>query len=696
LSLQLAITASIGLLALGSLYWASQVVIENNLSQWASRWSTQLNELGAPFYLSSQRAALTDVERFVATYPEVSHVNWYEPDGTLIFSVVQDENSEPDSENLPLSVLRELRSKAGSDSPHILQDSPKGPQRFDLLGSIWTESFIGDGLLDFRPGDDTETTIDVVGFVSVELDYSWYHQQLLSNLWLGSIILVAVLCLSWAVGRRMLRNSLQPLLRLQEPLAELAKGRMNVQFAPSRYGEIQNIIDTLDETTTALEQRDRHLVHLATHDSLTGLFNRHGFVEALSGELGRLSVSASFSALFFMDLDQFKYINDTCGHPAGDELLKRAAERLREVTRPEDVVARFGGDEFAILARDVTRKQARELGSRMLEQMRVVRHVQDNKVFHLQCSVGVAMLRSDQCDAHEYLAQADIACHAAKSKGRNRIEFYKLSDNEDQHMAKEMRWVQTVRRALENDSFVMKYQPIVSVKTGVACHYEVLLRLETENGELIPPDVFLSAAGRFGLVVDIDRWVVTHALDALAEYRLRYPNLGFSINLSASILEDADFAQFVRRRLDSTGIPGDAVIFEITEQVAIRFADRVDRQLSLLRKLGCQFAIDDFGKGYSSFSYLKELPVDYLKIDGAFIEYLDKDVIDQTMVKMIAEIARAAGIKTVAEYVQSAATLELLAQYGIDYAQGYYLGRPASAPAIHHYGLKEQKRRLAG
>ena len=679
LGVQLAITAAVGLLALASMSWTSRTFIDNNLAHWAAQWSAQLGELGAPFYLPDESAALLSVERFMATYPEIAYVNWYRADGARLFSLAQDGVTVAAPAPLARAEVASLERMAGVDSPHVLEAAEE-TGHFRLRGPIWTESISSDGLIGFGTGDATPAALHVLGFIEVGLDFSWYHEQMMSRLAIGSLLLLGVLALSWLASHRFLKRALLPLSALQTPLSELAKGNMLVRFAPSQHREIQSIVTTLEETTAALDQRDRRLVRLATHDTLTGLYNRHRFVEELAAEIEANPPDAAQSAVLFIDLDQFKYINDTCGHPAGDEFLRLAARCLRSAARPEDVVGRFGGDEFTVLARNVTRSQARALGHAILAQMRMLTQVHDSNVFHLQCSVGIAMVRPGLLDPHEYLAQADIACHAAKTRGRNRVELYKVSEREARHMAKEVRWVQTVREALKQGSFVLHYQPLVSVCTGWAQHYEALLRLEAPNGQIIPPDAFLPTAERFGLVVDIDHWVVEHAIRALAKFRAERPELKFSVNLSAAVLEDERFADHVTALLRDHSVPPQAVVFEITEQIAVRFAAQVDRQLVRLRELGCGFAVDEFGKGYSSFGYLKHLPVDYLKMDGSFIETLDRDPIDQIMVRMIGELGRAAGIKTVAERVKNAATLELLAKFGIDYAQGYYLGRPAKAP----------------
>jgi diguanylate cyclase (GGDEF)-like protein len=385
------------------------------------------------------------------------------------------------------------------------------------------------------------------------------------------------------------------------------------------------------------------------------------------------------SALCFVDLDQFKYINDTCGHPAGDQMLRLAADQLRSAVRSEDVVARFGGDEFVILLRNVTRTQARNIATEILSQMGSLSHAEQGHVFHLQCSIGISLMSSSRFESLELIAQADMACQTAKARGRNRVEFYNVSAKQSERMSQDVHWMRSIRQALENNDFCLHYQPLMHIPSGQIRHYEALLRLRTQQG-LIGPRTFLPAVDRFGFMSEIDSWVVGHAIKELARFSQSEPNLGLSVNLSPLAFENQGFASMVRNLLKEHNVSGDRICFEITERMAVRSAVRTDRQLTILRDLGCRIAVDDFGTGYSSFSYLKRLPVDYLKIDGSFIRELTRSRVDQTMVRMIGEVAKAAGLETVAEYVESASALQLLAKYGIDYAQGHFIGRAEPQP----------------
>jgi diguanylate cyclase (GGDEF)-like protein len=676
LGAQLAIAALVGAIAILALAWTSGSVVRNNLEQWAGQWAEELNELGAPFY-HDEREALLGVERFIGKFPEIDRVTWYREDGSVLLSLGHGGEHSDNASALSTKVRDTLAAKTGVTPPFLLTENVDA-QRFRLSGPVWTESFTGDGLFTLDPAAP-KTSVALLGFVTIELDFSGYERALFPRLALASAVLLLLLGAAWAAGTLLLRRSLAPLSNLQTPLAQLAAGEKEIEFPVSRHTEIRAIVTALEDTIRALRKRERHLLHLANHDPLTDLYNRHRLLAELESEVAACTGGDRRSALFFIDLDQFKYVNDTCGHAAGDELLKLAAQQILHGVRAEDFVARFGGDEFVVLLKEITRQDAKAVATQVLELMRSVKHVERDRVFHLQCSIGIAAISGERFSAHELIAQADIACQTAKSHGRNRAEIYSVAEKRSEQMAKDVDWMQRIRTALDRDGFVLHYQPLLHIKSGQVSHYEALLRLKADD-ELVSPQTFLPAAVRFGLMADIDRWVLTSAVRALAEFGAENPELRLSVNLSGSAFEDEGLAAHVRNMLREHRVSGDRMVLEITEQLAVRFAVKTDRQVAMLRDLGCRIAIDDFGTGYSSFSYLKRLPVDYLKIDGSFIKGLVHDRVDQSMVRMVGEVARAAGMETVAEYVHSAAALALLARYGIDYAQGFFIGKAAPKP----------------
>ena len=677
LTIQLVITGGITLIALAGLVWTSEFVIRENLNDWAEQWATELDELGAPFYMRKKGEAVLDVERFVQKYPEIHTVTWYRPDGTVFTAIDKSGRLDGAGSPLPPKIVGQLSSKVGWKPPYLLREDLEG-NRFRLSGPVSIDSFGKDGVFE-SDRKRVKSKPKLVGFVAVELDFSAYQSAFLDRLMPACSALVVLILVGWLVGRRLAKRALQPLSELQQPLADIADGKVDVVFPAPRHEETQAIVTALRDTLLALQQREQHLLHLANHDSLTGLYTRYRLVSEIDAAIAACEASGTSSALYFVDLDQFKYINDTCGHPAGDQMLRLVADQLRAAVRSEDVVARFGGDEFVILVWNVSRTQARTIATEILSQMGSLRHTEQGHVFHLQCSIGISLITSARFESHELIAQADMACHSAKAKGRNRVEIYNVSAKQSERMSQDLHWMGSIRQALESNDFCLYYQPLMHIPSGKICHYEALLRLQTSQG-LIGPKTFLPAVARFGFMPKIDSWVVDHAIKELARFSQSASNLRLSINLSTLAFENQGFAAMVRKLLKEHNVSGEQICFEITEQLAVRSAARTDRQLTMLRDLGCRIAVDDFGTGYSSFSYLKRLPVDYLKIDGSFIRELTRSRVDQTMVRMIGEVAKAAGLETVAEYVESARALELLARYGIDYAQGHYIGPAVPQP----------------
>ena len=683
LSLQILITAAIGGLAIAGLYWGGQWVLQDNYNRWALQWTEELNELGAPLYLPDDDEVILRVESFVDKYPEIDNVTYYRQDGSVFFSITNNSVQTSEAPALTRDTIENVSSLVGAEAPYFIESSVFNAKAFKILAPIWTESIADDGLFEFDPLAAAATTSKrLVGFVDLNLDFNWFHDKLVSNIKIAVTILLGLLIISGLIGRQSLRRALRAISDLQKPIAELAKGNLSVRFKPAAHREISEIVEALEITASALSERDAKLLKLANHDALTGLCNRRRFIEELNTEIQAPSRNKNRGALLFVDLDQFKYVNDTCGYPAGDRLIKQVAKQLERSVGDDGIVARFGGDEFAVLASIASRRQARSLAELILEDMRQLSHVEGDNIFHVHCSIGITMTNSGKSTADDLVAQADIACREAKARGRNRLVFYQLSEREAEQMIADVGWMRKLREAIDNDSFTLRYQPIVEISSGETTQHEVLLRLKAGDGKLIAPDAFLPAAVRFGLMAEIDTWVIQNAIKALAEYRAGTPGLRFSINLSSNAFEAENLAVFVGSQLTKYEVPANCVIFEITESLAVRHLSHVEKQIAALRDLGCEVALDDFGTGYNSFSYLQQLSVDYIKIDGAFVKDLVNKRVDQKMVQLIGEIGREGGMKTIAEYVQSGATLSLLGKLGIDYAQGFYIARPAKVPTM--------------
>ena len=423
---------------------------------------------------------------------------------------------------------------------------------------------------------------------------------------------------------------------------------------------------------------EKQLSYQAEHDSLTGLYNRHYFQQELERLIARTARSGANSALFYFDLDQFKYVNDTLGHALGDELLLETTDILKSHSREGDLLARFGGDEFTLLLYNIDIKDAKPIAEKLRLLFENYRYNRASNSFNITCSIGITVIDNHSSSADEILAQADLACNLAKSHGRNRIYVFDPEDRDKLGMAEDMGWAARVREVLDNDRFQIVYQPIVGINDGKIHSYEVLIRMPYDDGQTILPGGFMPAAERFGLIHSIDRWMVAKTIRTLAGLRDEGHTLHFGINLSGRAFEDATLLPLIKAVLKETGLDPSWLTFEITETAAIANLNAAIRFIEALRNIGCRFALDDFGSGFCSFTYLKHLPVDTLKIDGSFVQSLPSAPVDQAMVKSMNQVAHALGKKTIAESVENVETLELLKELGVDYAQGHYLGKPSS------------------
>jgi diguanylate cyclase (GGDEF)-like protein len=439
------------------------------------------------------------------------------------------------------------------------------------------------------------------------------------------------------------------------------------------------------QTRHAHRQAQKTIEHMAYHDALTGLANRFEFELQLRRAL-EATAHDRCHALLYVDLDQFKIINDTCGHVAGDELLRQVAMLLKGPIRSADTLARLGGDEFGVLLRDCLLPNARHIGERMLDLIRDFRFSWQGKSFNIGASIGLVMLDQPGLTLADVLRQADMACYAAKDKGRNRIQLYLPDSLELRRLHGEMEWVNRINRALEHDRFVLHHQRILSLNNTNpinCCEFLVRMR-ETENGELILPGVFIPAAERYGLMPILDRWVVAHSFAYLASCRAAGSALSAGIafvNLSGTTLNDEAFLAYVKESLARNQLPASSICFEITETAAIANLNNALAFIDGVKTLGCHVALDDFGAGLSSFSYLKTLPADFLKIDGAFVRDMLDDPMDAAIVEAINSIGHVAGLRTIAEFVESEAIRSRLIDIGVDYVQGYGIHRPQALPA---------------
>jgi diguanylate cyclase (GGDEF)-like protein/PAS domain S-box-containing protein len=426
----------------------------------------------------------------------------------------------------------------------------------------------------------------------------------------------------------------------------------------------------------------RALHYQASHDALTGLINRREFENRLTAavESARLA-ERDRHALLYLDLDQFKLVNDTCGHPAGDQLLKQITGVLQSRVRSGDTLARLGGDEFGILLQKCSLDQALRIADTLRQAIRDFRFIWQDGVLEVGVSIGIVEITGETPTVANVMSAADVACYSAKDLGRNRVQLYKPDDVPERH--REMHWVSKLARACDESRFELFYQPIVPIGAGgrehEPEHFELVLRLPDESGAMVTPAEFIPAAERYNVMPSIDRWVVRQALERLV-YRSGSGVRPFTIavNLSGTSLNDERFLEYLITELGSHELAAGAMCFEITETAAIANLGNVVHFMRELKSRGCHFALDDFGSGLSSFLYLKTLPVDYLKIDGQFVENVTRDRVDRSMVEAISQVGRTMGIKTIAERVESAEVLAELGGLGIGYAQGFHIAAPRS------------------
>jgi diguanylate cyclase (GGDEF)-like protein/PAS domain S-box-containing protein len=428
------------------------------------------------------------------------------------------------------------------------------------------------------------------------------------------------------------------------------------------------------------------LAHVADHDPLTSLLNRRSLERELGSHAGRVRRYGATGAVLMLDLDHFKYFNDTQGHRAGDELIVRIGQALRNRLRDSDVVARLGGDEFALLLPDGDREETQNVAEALLETVRnealpVLQESLSGLIGagrRVTVSIGIARFEDGaRMTAEEMMVNADVAMYAAKAAGGDRWASYRSERGAHPTRENNIKWAQEIEYAIGHDGFELLAQPIVSLTGDRPARYELLLRMRDRQGNMIHPGSFLYIAERLGLNGDIDRWVTRRAIDTLAEQRALGRDIQFEINLSGRTIGDEELLEVIKRGLHDTAVPPDRLIFEVAETAAVASVARAGAFIQRLGEFGCKFALDNFGAGLGSFYYLKQLPFDYLKIDGEFIAHCARNETDRTLIAAVVQIAHDMGKHTIAACAPDHETVKILTDLGVDYGQGFYLGRPA-------------------
>ncbi|GAC1333540.1 MAG: hypothetical protein NVSMB26_14810 [Beijerinckiaceae bacterium] len=482
--------------------------------------------------------------------------------------------------------------------------------------------------------------------------------------------------LAVAIRRTRSIKSVRPMLLIRRDGNEIYVGST---ASPIRDGSgaVAGGVLVFNDVSEAREL-NRRLSYHASHDVLTGLVNRREFESRIERALKSAKAQETSYALCSLDLDQFKIVNDTCGHSAGDALLGQVGALLKSKVRWRDTLARLGGDEFGVLLESCTLDEAMRTAESLREAVRNFKFTWEERTFRLGASIGVVPISAENADVASVLSAADSACHAAKEAGRNRVHSFEENDVDLMRRRREMQWAARINTALEEGRFEIFRQTILPLQVAESgAHYELLLRMRDEQGKIVAPGEFITAAERYGITPQIDRWVIDNAFRWLVSEADEREKLAMcSINLSGQSLGDDKFLPFVIDQFHRSGLDATKICFEITETAAIASFSQANRFIQALKELGCKFALDDFGTGLSSFGYLKHFPVDFLKIDGSFVKEILHDPIDREMVRSINEIGHLTGKQTIAEFAENMEIINVLRSLGVDYAQGYGVSQP--------------------
>ncbi|MHB1186655.1 EAL domain-containing protein [Thiobacillus sp.] len=616
-----------------------------------------------------------------------------------------------------IAVLQTLLDKAAiePDIRGVAIFSDTGERLAQVGPGAWTEPAQGtlpadrihqieytDRLVYYAPITRTEVAVDdydavdqhitpsgtrthLLGWVGLDVSrsatFQSQHDAILRSLAILLAGLSVSLFLAWRIGRRII----QPILALTHTVSRIGEGHLDervTQTGEAELGVLQRGVNHMaahlqtmqDQMQEKIDQATARLVYQASHDTLTGLINRREFEQRLERLLLSALQQGREHALCYMDLDQFKVINDTCGHAAGDELLRQLALLLKGNLRERDTLARLGGDEFALLLENCSTPDALEVADTFRAEVQRFRFKWEDRIFAVGMSVGMVAINRDSGTAASLLSAADAACYVAKDRGRNQIHVYESRDIDLTRHRGEMQWLTRIQRALEEGRLRLSWQEIRRTDGTVEPmrHVELLLRMVDDDGSEILPMAFIPAAERYSIMPALDSWVIGETWRACQRYLASKceQQCLFAVNLSGASLKDPAFRRMLLQKLQENPDLGPHLCFEITETAAIGNLAVVNEFIYAMREFGCRFALDDFGSGLSSFTYLKNLKVDYLKIDGAFVRDIGSNAIDCSMVEAIHRIGHQMGLKTVAEYVESDQILAILRHIGVDYVQG--------------------------
>jgi diguanylate cyclase (GGDEF)-like protein len=445
----------------------------------------------------------------------------------------------------------------------------------------------------------------------------------------------------------------------------------------SAQGEDGSVIMSIGIDITERKVVEQQLAWIADHDPLTKLFNRRRFQYEMEQTLERIKKTNEQGALLYFDVDHFKFVNDSQGHQAGDRLLQLIADNLKINMKQQDIIARLGGDEFCIILHNINQKTACNIARRVNETIAGIHNASLGGTYKISVSIGIVMFPDDGLCIADLLANADLAMYQSKERQRGSYTLFSNNKQSRQKVIQLMSRKQRIEQALEQENFVLYYQPIYSIKEKKITHYESLLRMIDNNGDILLPGNFIPEAEQLGLIQEIDKLVIKKAIQSLHKIQQQKKTIKLSINLSGKAIDDESIIHNIEQQISQYHIDSHQIIFELTETAAVSDINKATNLMGKLKELGCQFALDDFGVGFSSFIYLKQLPVDYVKIDGLFIKNIHTNKADKLFVKALNEVAHGLGKKTIAEFVENQQIIDILTDLGVDYAQGYHIGKPA-------------------
>ncbi|HAJ71382.1 MAG TPA: GGDEF domain-containing protein [Methylophilaceae bacterium] len=614
--------------------------------------------------------------------------------------IQQTKSREDDVLSIVITNKEGVKLAVSGKTPHVIKPietdnidiSEEDNQKYIVTSAPIIRSVVE--IDDFYDGTNnmlkTNKKPEMIGQVYVTLSKDRISATKKSMIWKSMLLGLIGFLTSSILAYRLGRSITDPIISMAESVKNFSAGHLNLRVEEGAAGEIKTLqlgLNSManhiqlahDSLQDKVHDATRMLRYQAQHDALTGLVNRQEFERRLNIALEDVKANHAHHVFCYMDLDQFKVVNDTCGHRAGDELLRQISLILSQRVRDEDTFARLGGDEFGLLLTNCDVPNAQIIAEEMRSMVEDFRFVHDNRMFRIGVSIGMVEITTEMQDLGDITSYADAACYAAKDNGRNQIHLFRYHDDDLAKRHVEMEWVSRINSAMDEDRFCLYCQPILPLQDdNNNIFYEILIRKIDVDGSIILPMAFIPSAERYHLMSKIDRWVINKTFSLYFQLINTNEEHDFllTINLSGMSLSDKGLLNYIKEQFALYMVPPEKICFEVTETSAIINLTNTLALMKELKAIGCKFLLDDFGSGMSSFAYLKNLPVDFLKMDGGFVKDITRNEIDLAMAKSIQSIAEAMKIKTIAEFVECADTMVLLKKMGVDYGQGFYLSSP--------------------